>query len=329
MLEVIVRVFDVEPRPIEALPVPSYRLSENPVLRYEYRPGYKRDSMPYDFSHFGYDINEDGFRDRTYPREKEAGTHRIVVLGDSTTAGNGIKNVEHTFAKRLEWLMNRLGGGKKYEVMNMGVGGYHTVQEVEVLRVKGLSYTPDTVVLVFCINDFDTKSDGGVYDRILKNNLDFNIYKGPAVLRSLVRNSRLAFVVYFRVKSLFKTEDWYEKNILKGKSPVDVGFRELSKFQEKYGFNTVVYLLPVFKGLFSEYKWWEATTKVMEIAKEFPGIDVVDTLPYFLTVDDYARKFSYDGVHMNEYGHDIFSTILYTDLVYRLGDLSPPKVNRE
>ena len=317
LLEVIVRVFDVAPRPLDPLPIPSYRLSENPVIRYEYLPSYRASLTPYDQLHIGFDTNEEGFRDRRYQRTKEEGTYRIIVIGDSTTVGNGIRNVEDVFAKRLERLMNRLGGGKKYEVMNMGVGGYHTVQEVETLRVKGLDYAPDTVVLVFCTNDFDTKSDGNIYRNLLKYNPRVNIYKGPSVLRALVKNSRLAFVVYFRVKSLFKTKDWYEENVLKGESPVEVGFRELSRLREKYGFNAVIYVLPVFKGLFSEYNWSETTSKVMEIADGFSGIDAVDTLPYFQVVNDSAPKFSYDGVHMNEYGHDLFSMILYNDLVRR------------
>ena len=39
------------------------------------------------------------------------------------------------------------------EVLNFGVSGYNTQQEVETLREKGLRYSPDLVVLAVCVND--------------------------------------------------------------------------------------------------------------------------------------------------------------------------------
>jgi hypothetical protein len=36
----------------------------------------------------------------------------------------------------------------------------------------------------------------------------------------------------------------------------------------------------------------------------------VDLLPRFASLDTHARKFSYDGVHMNEYGHKAMADIL-------------------
>jgi hypothetical protein len=60
--------------------------------------------------------------------------------------------------------------GRQYQVLNMGVGGYQTLQEVELLRSRGLKYDPDYVLIGFCINDFHLTSDGGIYPLLLKGN---------------------------------------------------------------------------------------------------------------------------------------------------------------
>jgi hypothetical protein len=124
---VVVRVADVAPRPLEPLHVPNYQISDNPVIGYEYRPGYGPTDEPFDSSHRGYSINRAGFRDHEYPLEKPPGVYRILVLGDSTTAGNGIANLDRTYTKVLEKILNE-DGDRKFEVLNMGVGGYHTMQ---------------------------------------------------------------------------------------------------------------------------------------------------------------------------------------------------------
>ena len=38
--ELGVRLLDIRPRPMEPLPVLMYRLSDNPILQYEFHPGY-------------------------------------------------------------------------------------------------------------------------------------------------------------------------------------------------------------------------------------------------------------------------------------------------
>jgi len=91
--EVAVRVLRIPPFPLAPLDRDSYRLSDNPVLSYEYLPGYEPD--PVDSNGFHDGINQAGFRDRDYPLAKPPGTKRIVIFGDSTTAGNGVPGVNY------------------------------------------------------------------------------------------------------------------------------------------------------------------------------------------------------------------------------------------
>jgi hypothetical protein len=94
--------------------------------------------------------NSFGFRDRDYPVQRVPGTKRIIMLGDSFALGWGVP-FDSTFSKRLEGLFR--DGGEPTEVINLGVGNYNTVMELELFREKGLQFSPDVVVLMYYVND--------------------------------------------------------------------------------------------------------------------------------------------------------------------------------
>ncbi len=92
-------------------------------------------------------INSQGLRDREYPLAKSAGVYRVLMLGDSTTLGWGVK-AEETAAKVLEREL-----GPRFEVINAGVGNYGTVQEFTYYKTRGRLFHPDLVILQYFIND--------------------------------------------------------------------------------------------------------------------------------------------------------------------------------
>jgi lysophospholipase L1-like esterase len=99
-------------------------------------------------------INSEGLRDREFSVDKPPSVYRIMMLGDSTTFGWGVRQ-EDTAAKFLERKLNAdlPPGYNHVEVMNTGVGNYDTVQEVAYYETIGWKFHPDLVVLVFFIND--------------------------------------------------------------------------------------------------------------------------------------------------------------------------------
>jgi lysophospholipase L1-like esterase len=99
-------------------------------------------------------INALGLRGRNFPVGKPANTSRILFVGDSFTFGEGVQDDE-TFASILqERLRSEAADGERtYHVINAGVPGYNTKDEVLNLRAKWLDLEPDTVVLVFYLND--------------------------------------------------------------------------------------------------------------------------------------------------------------------------------
>jgi lysophospholipase L1-like esterase len=93
-------------------------------------------------------INSDGLRDREHAKIKPANTVRIAVLGDSFTEAMHVP-LEQTYWSLLERRLQECKAfpGKQVEVINFGVSGYGTAQELETLRQKVWDYSPDIVML--------------------------------------------------------------------------------------------------------------------------------------------------------------------------------------
>jgi hypothetical protein len=95
------------------------------------------------------EINNDGFRDREHAVPKPTGVYRIAVLGDSFMEALQVA-AEATFVARLEADLGACDSGRRgIDVMNFGVSGFGTSQELLTLRTKVWRYQPDMVILAF------------------------------------------------------------------------------------------------------------------------------------------------------------------------------------
>lgn len=97
-----------------------------------------------------YRTNRAGFRDREHAEAKPANTIRIAVLGDSYCEAVQVE-LRDTFWAVCEQKLNgceRLAG-RQIEVLNTGVSGYGTAQELLTLRHHLWQYDPDIILLAF------------------------------------------------------------------------------------------------------------------------------------------------------------------------------------
>ncbi|HEX9669432.1 MAG TPA: SGNH/GDSL hydrolase family protein [Thermoanaerobaculia bacterium] len=95
-------------------------------------------------------INRDGLRDEEHPPAKPPRELRIALLGDSMVEALQVPR-DRTFWELVE---RRLEGceplrGRRVEVLNFGVSGYGTAQELLTLRHEVWKYRPDLVLLGF------------------------------------------------------------------------------------------------------------------------------------------------------------------------------------
>jgi lysophospholipase L1-like esterase len=121
----------------------SGRVVHDPTLGWRPRAGYRSESL---------NVNSRGARGlREVPYEKARDEQRIVAIGDSFTFGCVGGNApvitdDGVYTAQLE---ERLGA----TVVNLGVEGYGTGQQLLYLREEGLRYDPDLVLLCVFVDD--------------------------------------------------------------------------------------------------------------------------------------------------------------------------------
>ncbi len=95
-------------------------------------------------------INSHGFRDRERNYTKAEDTVRIAVLGNSWTEALQVP-LDKTYTSVLEQKLNKNScfAGKQSEVLNFGVAGYSTAQELLTLQQEVWKYHPDIVLVAF------------------------------------------------------------------------------------------------------------------------------------------------------------------------------------
>lgn len=117
-----------------------FELVLDPVLAYRNQPGQRGP---------GFAVNSRGYRGPEL-RAREAGVPRIVLLGGSAAFGFGIGSDGDTLAARLEREL------APAEVVNAGVIGYVSGQELALLRAEVLDLDPQVVIAFDGWNDFRT-----------------------------------------------------------------------------------------------------------------------------------------------------------------------------
>jgi hypothetical protein len=144
-------------------------------------------------------INSDGLRDREHALAASPGTLRVAVLGDSYIEAMNVP-FEQSFAAQLESRLNKCGpAGRAVEVLNFGVGGYGTAQQLFTYRNEIVKYRPDVVLLaVYTSND------------IVDNLRELNPEKRERPYFGL-RDGRLELLPMLPVPDLTEDLPWYQR----------------------------------------------------------------------------------------------------------------------
>lgn len=143
-------------------------------------------------------INRDGLRDREHRRTKPPNTFRIAILGDSMAEALQVP-LESTFWSTLERKLKscKAFGDRDVEIINFGVSGYGTAQELLTLRHRAAAYSPDVTVLAFYAGN-DVRNNSKALEPF-KLRPFFNLRDGSLILD----NSFLTDREYLSFKSTF------------------------------------------------------------------------------------------------------------------------------
>lgn len=130
-------------------------------------------------------INSFGLRDNEHSLKKPAGVTRILVLGDSFAEGKQVL-LEETFPKQLESMLRSQSSNRRWEVVNGGVSGYGTAEEIKFFELYGRVFEPQIVILAFFVgNDLEDNRNSPFF-RWHDGRLEERSLRAPSPIELLV-----------------------------------------------------------------------------------------------------------------------------------------------
>ena len=293
--ESLLRFLDIAPQ-IEVMSSQQYRYSDNPKMGWEPVPLAARSASTAGF-------NDLGYRDVNHQVSKSPGVLRIVVIGDSIAQGTRIKDDNAIFPRMLE--VSLRSKGVAAEVQNFGVPGYNTQQEVETLRTRGLAYSPDIVVLSYCLNDRSFEA-GRMPHTMAMHALQKKAVDDSRRLQWLVKSALFRYL-YFGL--LFEPGGATgEVERLFGGVLADTvrqSFELLAELSRAHEFKVIVSVFPLFPKKktedFDGYPFLSehAYVRALSEANDFVHLDLLETFQ----VCAREGRVAVDVYHPNERGH--------------------------
>jgi lysophospholipase L1-like esterase len=243
--------------------------SDDEQMGYEHRPNGSAFLMGAEIK-----TNSFGLRGEETTLDKPADTYRVLVMGDSITLGWGVEN-EDTYPVQLAALLNGeppegFPPDVHYEVLNLGIGNYNTVQEVSRLRQVGLAFDPDLIVLGYFINDAEPTPQ---------------VRQGVLIEKSYLyvfTRSRLRTLDFESVTPL--TYEEYYSGLYDESQPgwqaSQAALGELASIAEERGVPVAMFIIPELHDLSAAYPFADIHDSLEAVGAQV-GLPVVDLYPVF------------------------------------------------
>ena len=269
-----------------------------------------------------YTVNSWGHRsDQEYMLEKPEGKFRVLVLGDSMTAGLGIKNVKNTYPKKLEYYLNKKLEVPKFEIINTGHPAWSTDNELFDLFANGFKFQPDMVILGYFhndINDFrDSDSPRADFLSCDVGEIELISDKGP--LTNLLKQSHLYKFVNLKINRLLEkigNKPKFTDCIKASYSSIEwdmlkVYLDAINMACVIRNVKLVIGVIPLMYQLDDNYPIPEVHSKLMGYCKE-RGIECIDFYEHgFKGLDEKNLIISENDRHLNEDGAEIVARALH------------------
>lgn len=247
-----------------------------------------------------YRINSVGLRDREVQREKQPGVFRILGIGDSFTFGTGVR-LEDLFLTRLQRHFDASESPRPFEVLNLGIMGFNTAQEVALLRHVGLGFEPDLVILFLVLNDAKIR---------------FQPRKPPKSLPSALRPQlfhRLSERIERRRRgreAVRRTRAEFHPSAL-GWKQVQQAWMDARVLSRAYDFRLAVVVFPYMIELDGEYPYSQLHERLAYSVRAL-DLPVLDLLPAFRGEDGESLWVHPSNQHPNERAHAIAADAIHT-----------------
>ncbi len=273
-----------------------HRASSVPGLAYELVPKLDQQSL-------GVHVvtNSLGMRDHEPLANDTPGLVRILALGDSVTFGYRVEAAQ-SFCKLLE--QNLIASpplaDRKFEVLDTGVSGYSSRDEIAAFEGKWLALKPKLVLLDYILNDPEIEP----MQPLQRYFVAPHWWQHSHLLRWVVQHfdgrkvQSLGGGDYFRYLHAPSEPSW---------KSVEAAFARLAELARANDFRVALVIFPMLSPKpWSEYAYREQHAQVArEGAKN--GFVVLDLLPRFEKEDPESLLIVKDDMHPNPKGHTIIA----------------------
>ena len=280
--------------------------------------------------------NNRGLRDsRNFAYEKPPGVVRVLSLGDSHTQGYEVRQ-DATFSAVLERYLD--AHSLRAQVLNAGVSGFSTAEELAYLVSEGYKYKPDVVVVGFYANDFEDNLKAGLFGldekgRVVEKShshlpgvrIQNVIYAIPGV-RWLSENSYFYSLAFNGVWAFFKAKlesaAKFEKSVAsasdisKYETDLTVALLErMGRFCAERNVRLIVVDIPSMPGA---HRFETSIPERMRERLAAAGIEVLDSRALLGELDGAAE------FHV-PHGHNHISELTHALIGVRLGEKIAPR----
>ena len=266
-----------------------------------------------------YHQNSWGCRDNVeYANVIQPGKRRITFLGDSFTAGHGIKDVEALFTFRLRQ------AHPEWEIHVLARPGLDTGNELQSLAASFTNhYQVDQVVLVYCLNDIgdllpeSMEAIQRVYDEVDHSGwLRRHSYVVNTVYNRLSLSWNPDLKRYFRlILEAYRGPAWPRQR---------ERLKECRDLVEAHGGRLCVVTFPFFQALGPNYEWQFAHEELDQCWREL-RVPHLDLLPVYKGLPAKKLVVNRFDSHPNEYAHALAAAAIEKFLEKQLAARLQPK----
>jgi hypothetical protein len=247
-----------------------------------------------------YRVNNAGFRGGDFVKERTDAV-RVAFLGDSFCWGVGVRDEDHFITRTGELLAKQAPFQERFELLNFGLEGFNTVQEVALFKQIVLEYEPDVAVIWYFLNDWESQGALAGTKRYLRGN---SLLRGPRKYSCLLdlivtpidlRRSTQRMIEIYR--------SGYEQDSPGWRAAHDA-LEEFATLCHELGIVPVLAIHPVLIRLDDSYPFADIHDSVFEAATA-AGIHAVDLFDAFAGRDARELWVHLMDQHPNEIAHGL------------------------
>ena len=269
--------------------------------------------------------NSLGLRSAEISAVKKPAVTRCLCLGDSTTFGNAVAQ-EATYPSRVQEILSatdRTGP----EVINAGVGGYNTLQEVGLMERLVPTIRPQIVVIGFFINDIG-ESLRTNNDKIVDAATGEPSRRGwkrftPFRLIYALKRSRLVTLLQWKL-AILRAGKTLDNEIFMGRTPpayeegwrrIEVALGRARQDAVAGGYRLIVFPVPAGQEFLADLPNEQYRPRLLAMADRL-GIEHFDPTPVMKAAGGGFDTYfvTWDG-HISARSHDIIAHMLADTIV--------------